>query len=80
MDGHGGEKLWPSRCRDPIIGLLDHSDCDGSLSQLECEAIAPRLRELVMNWPIDDYDRRQALRLADGMDVAVRVGEDFLFR
>jgi hypothetical protein len=55
---------------DPIKPLLDHSDCDGELSAAACRVVAPRLRQLVADWPVDDYDKIMALRLADGMDAA----------
>ena len=55
---------------DPIKYLLDHSDCDGDLSPELCSKIAPRLRELVSSWDDDDYDKEQALLLAEGMDLA----------
>jgi hypothetical protein len=59
---------------DPIVPLLNHSDCDGVLSPEECRSIAPRLRELVRNWPAEDYDRYQAEMLAEGMDSAAEEG------
>lgn len=57
-----------STVRDPIAGLLNHSDCEGTLSADQCHAIAPRLREICGGWPEDDYDRRQAFILAEMMD------------
>jgi hypothetical protein len=78
MLGFGGKNEWPPRCSDPIIAFLDHSDCDGSMTVEECRLCAPRLREMVAEWSDDDldeaYDKRRALRLADGMDDAVRTG------
>jgi hypothetical protein len=64
---------------DPIVPLLDHSDCDGELTPGHCKQVAPRLRELVANWPEEDYDKRRALELADGMDVAAQAGEPLRF-
>ena len=68
-----------TKIKDPIVFLLDHSDCDGELTADECHCVAPRLRELVADWPDDDYDRQQALLLADGMDKAVQSGENLIF-
>lgn len=65
--------------QEPIIDLLDHSDCDGELTAEQCARIAPRLRELVAHWPEDDYDRRHAELLADGMDLAAEAGESLEF-
>jgi len=44
-----------------------HSDCDGELSPEDCAQVAPRLLELIKNWPDDDYDKREARVLAEGM-------------
>lgn len=54
--------------KDPIIDLLNHSDCDGSLTPSQCRKIAPRIRELVEDWHDGDYDKVQALLLAEGME------------
>ena len=69
---------WES-IKDDIKPLLTHSDCDGELTPEECAKVAPRLRELVSNWPDDDYDKINALRLAEGMDEAVKSGENLEF-
>lgn len=62
------EPLKWDKIKDPIVDLLYHSDCDGSLSAEQCGKIAPRLRELIADWNDDDYDKRQALLLAEGME------------
>jgi hypothetical protein len=36
---------------DAITPLLRHSDVDGDLSPEQCAQIAPRLKELVADWP-----------------------------
>jgi hypothetical protein len=56
--------------KDPIKDLLDHSDCDGYLTPRQCRKIYPRLLELVKNWDDDDYDKQQAIELANGMKKA----------
>ena len=53
---------------EPIEPLMNHSDCDGLLEPEECKKIAPRLRDLVRNWEDDDYDKANALILADDME------------
>lgn len=77
MVGFDGNTPWTSD--DPIIPLLNHSDCDGELSPEECKAAGPRLRALVMDWDEDDYDRMQALHLAAGMDASASTGEPLRF-
>ena len=73
MRGFGGAQLkWANPKDDPIIHLLDHSDCDGHLSPGRCKKIAPRLRELVAKWDDEDYDKIQALKLATGMEEAAK--------
>lgn len=54
--------------KDDIVPLLCHSDCDGSLTYGQCKKVAPRLRALVKEWPDADYDKQQALLLAEGME------------
>jgi hypothetical protein len=64
---------------DPITLLINHSDCDGQLTAEECGKIAPRLREMVTPWPEGDYDKRQALLLADGMDKCAKKKRPLVF-
>jgi hypothetical protein len=64
---------------DDILPLLYHSDCEGDLTPAECKVIAPRLRELVKDWPEGDYDKRQALLLADGMDICSKKRVKLIF-
>lgn len=63
---------------DPIIPLLNHSDCDGQLSPIECARIAPRLRQLIARWD-DGYDKRQAILLAEGMESCTEAGKPLFF-
>lgn len=72
----GGNK-WDNLI-DPIIPLLNHSDCDGELSSEDCSKVAPRLRQLVSGWD-DDYDKRQALTLVEGMELCAATGEALIF-
>lgn len=37
MDGFGGKKEWKENT--PFIELLNHSDCEGSLTYSECEEL-----------------------------------------
>ena len=65
--------------KDPVFPLLNHSDCDGELSSEECATVAPRMRELVAPWPENDYDKHQALLLAEGMEECAKNGEKLKF-
>lgn len=64
---------------DAIVPLLHHSDCDGDLSPEACAQVAPRLRELVAPWPDDDYDKRNALMLAEAMEQCAAGGVSLEF-
>ncbi|MFJ7916106.1 MULTISPECIES: hypothetical protein [unclassified Lysinibacillus] len=77
MEGFGGNVPFHIY-QDDIIPLLDHSDCDGELTPDECKQVAPRLRELVSGW--EDYDKLNALKLADGMELAANRGESLEFQ
>lgn len=84
MEGFGRfdkspRKSWDT-INDPIKPFLNHSDCDGELSPEECKSIASRLRELVKAWHEDDYDKVNALKLADAMDLCVQEGVCLEFR
>jgi len=79
MRGFGGTRIF-SEINDDIIPLLDHSDCDGSLTPDECAKVAPRLRELVKGWSDEDYDKVKALDLAEGMELAASHGEELEFQ
>jgi hypothetical protein len=93
------ERLWherpmievePGEWRDPwregdepLYLLLNHSDCDGTLSAFECAVVAPRLLEVIRHWSRDDeaedYDHEQALRLVEGMIECIRTGDPLVF-
>lgn len=63
---------------DPIKLLLNHSDCSGNLSPVECAVVAPRLRQLIEEWD-DDRDKKHALMLVEGMEYCVMNGEVLIF-
>jgi hypothetical protein len=72
--GFGGKKPFPSVDDEPIVELLNHSDCEGDLSPEQCNAIGPRLRDLIAAWPGDDYDRMMGERLAAACDACAESG------
>jgi len=83
MKGFGGDISWD--VADPITLLLSHSDCEGSLSPIECQQIAPRLRDLFSTWSSElgtdeGYDKTNALRLVDAMQICVAEQIPLLFR
>jgi len=67
MEGFGGTGRWED-LNDPIVDLLFRADCSGRFTPEQCRNIAPRVRDLVKNWNDNDYDKQQAILLADGME------------
>ncbi len=83
MLGHGGVMPWPDD--DPLVKLLDHSDCDGSLAWQDCAAIADRLASLMPHLDgsggghIGDW-KEKTQAFIDGLRLASQDQEDVLFR
>ena len=71
-------KPWKN-IKDPIKYLLNHSDCDGHLTPLQCKKVAPRLRELVREWDDADYDKQMAWELIKGMQKAAKANQKLEF-
>src|SRR3990172_4493240 len=63
---------WGLLRPDPIHDLLNHSDCDGSLTPGQCAKIVPRLEKLIEGGLPNDYDRQQALLLCQEMREAAK--------
>lgn len=77
--GNGSEGIeWPAAETEPLIHLLNHSDCEDDLSPEQCRAIAPRLAELC-NRLADGYDRDMGAELAKGMALAAQKNERLEF-
>ena len=82
MAGFNGTNSWDA-IKDPIVLLLDHSDCDGELTPDECAQIAPRLQEIIASWDDDElygYDKDNAQLLIEGMLDCAISGENLRFR
>lgn len=80
MEGFGGEGLWVQFDGDPLVNLLNHSDCDGDLEDIECEGLASRIRETIRLWDTDDYDRLRGEELAEMIDQCSKRGGRVVFR
>jgi len=78
-DEHPIGDPWWSTLKTPIVPLLNHSDCDGALSPEECDAVEPRLREIVLAFPDGDYDNVNGLLLCDAMQTAAAEGWTLVF-
>lgn len=82
MVGFGGVIPFPSPDAEPIVYLLDHSDCDGDMPPDQCRVVAPRLEQLLFQLDVscdDDYDHEQGQRLATLMRDAARLEERLIF-
>lgn len=86
MQGFGGETPWKNPKEDPIIYLLDHSDCDGILTLYQMESLIPRLREIIDSWEFTEkqnedlgYDFRMGKNLIEAMEECVRESADLIF-
>lgn len=71
-------RSWDTVTTD-LKPLLDHSDCDGELTSEECKQVAPRLKEIIADWPLEDYDRRSGLDLVAAMEYCAEHGETLEF-
>ncbi|MEC0969378.1 hypothetical protein [Bacillus altitudinis] len=74
MEGFGGDIPFEN-FTDDIIPLLNLSDSDSYLMPDVCKTVAVRLRQLIHNWPDDDIDKKNALYLAEGMELAHQQNE-----
>lgn len=45
--GHGGVKPFPHPNDEPLVILLDHSDCDGEIEAADTGKLADRLEQLL---------------------------------
>lgn len=66
MYGYGGDTPFPNKEDEPLVILLDHSDCDGEIVPVDCLPLANRLEEIASRLP--DYGlRAAALQFASGL-------------
>lgn len=85
MRGFGGSQEWPSADAEPLVHLLNHSDCDGVIEWQHCAALANRLEALLPLLPkepdgghIGDW-RECTQKWIDGLRDADRCREDVEF-
>ncbi|MFJ9947671.1 hypothetical protein [Kitasatospora sp. NPDC091207] len=55
MRGFGGDRSWGD-VSTSLAPLLDHPDDDGELSVAECDAVLPRLEEIIARWAAEGGD------------------------
>jgi hypothetical protein len=77
---------WDVLADDPLIVLLDHSDCDGEIDAADCGALADRIEELIPLLPKADDPghignwEAKARQFVAGLRLAASRGEDIEFR
>ena len=64
MTSFGGNQDWPSSETQPLVILLNHSDCDGWLCWGECEDLRPAMDAFVPPAPWPEWARNYHFRLA----------------
>ncbi|MCK9570870.1 hypothetical protein M0R72_18110 [Candidatus Pacearchaeota archaeon] len=89
MIGFGGDEEWPDAKDEPLVHLLDHSDCDGELTADQCRELLPRLKEIVDEWKertpanmgfaYERYDIQQSEELCNMLEYCAEHGESLLF-
>ena len=76
---------WEMFRDDPLITLLNHSDCEGEIAASDCGAIANRLQELVPKLPQGDAPghigdwRDKTEAFINGLRDAAQAGEPVEF-
>jgi hypothetical protein len=84
MAGYGGEREWPTKTVEPLVVLLDHSDCDGWIPWQDCGPLADRLEVILAALPEDDWGHladphAKTRRFIDGLREAAAAREDVEF-
>src|SRR5580658_3757338 len=74
-----GVKPW-CQSFDPLVILLNHSDCNGYIPHNACLALAHRLEEIMSSWAPDDFDRMNGMALVKGLRQAAISRQPLIFR
>src|SRR6266566_4236438 len=85
MKNFNGDITWQVLGKDPLVILLNHSDCDGIIEVKDCEPLANRLEELLPLLPKEDdlghigSWQNKTQQFIDGLRLAASRGEDVDF-
>lgn len=64
---------------NPLVPFLNHSDCDGHLSDEICGAIADQIEKIISDWNPLDYDRKQGELLCEALRDAAKSKKPLIF-
>lgn len=85
LAGNSG-KPWLDPKEDPLVYLLHHSDCDGSIASGNCRPLADRLETLLPSLQVADrvnaghsWYVATTERFIAGLRAAAEAGEDVMF-
>ena len=78
LRGYGGREDWPEEKDEPLVAILSHSDCDGSLLWKSLIRLAARLESLIPEMPPEHAETTAAF--AKGCRLAFSQWEDIDFR
>lgn len=89
MEGFGGEIPFPSKDVEPLVILLDHSDCDGIIEHKDTKKLAKRMDEILLIAENDEsgiiglettYFLEKLDIFIEGLLTAYAKGDDVIFR
>jgi hypothetical protein len=63
----------------PLFDFFNHSDCDGKLTPDQLKKIIPALKNILLYWCKDDFDKIEGEELIKGMEVALSKNESLIF-
>lgn len=86
MQGFGGNKPFPTKKKEPLVILLNHSDCDGDIKWKDTLPLATRMEELlklvkpkVKKNSEEEYFKDKLEQFIEGLKSAHELGEDVDF-
>ncbi len=86
--GFGGSTPWPSKSKEPLVILLNHSDCDGRITVKQLRPLANRLAELLrkttpeggfVEWSVEHYWVQKTQTFIRGLRRAAKAGKPVEF-
>jgi hypothetical protein len=79
MEGFGGVRNWDEWRDHPLYPLMNHSDCDGEITWIDCARIFPALEMIISKWPQHDLLRKEGMKLVAHMRYCVEAERALVF-